>query len=251
MEPTLADPSALALAGLALLLGGVLKGATGAGSPIVAIPVLSLLYGVPFAVTVFVLPNLLTNLWQLWQYRQYITAMRFAAIMAVSGGIGAGLGSVMLAHLPAQSLMLGVGVMVLLYVSFRLARPGWRLPQSTANTFVVPVGFFGGMMQGASGISAPISLTFLNAIGFERSVFIVTISAYFTVVTASQIPVLWSLGLLDTHRVLQSLLAFGVIFLGLPIGEALAKRMSATVFDRITLALLSLIGLRLIWVTVL
>ena len=76
MEPTLADPSALALAGLALLLGGVLKGATGAGGPIVAIPILSLLYSVPFAVTVFVLPNLLTNLWQLWQYRQYITAMR-------------------------------------------------------------------------------------------------------------------------------------------------------------------------------
>lgn len=103
-------------------------------------------------------------------------------------------------------------------------------------------------MQGASGISAPISLAFLNAIGFELPVFIVTISAFFAVATASQIPVLWSLGLLDTHRLLQSLVAFGVIFVGFPIGEALAKRMSATVFERITLALLSLIGLRLIWV---
>ena len=69
-------------------------------------------------------------------------------------------------------------------------------------------------------------------------------------VTAFQVPVLWSLGLLDMHRVLQSLVAFGFIFSGLPIGEFLAKRMSASVFDKIILALLTLIGLRLIWGTV-
>ena len=133
MGPSFADPSALALAGLALLLGGILKGATGAGSPIVAIPILSQLYGVPFAVTVFVIPNVLTNLWQLWQYKRHIKGTRFAVIMAVSGGFGAGLGSVMLVYLPAESLMLSVGVVVLLYVGFRLARPVWRLPQDTAN----------------------------------------------------------------------------------------------------------------------
>ena len=66
--PSLSDPSPLALAALALFLGGVLKGATGAGSPIVAVPILSLLYSVPFAVSVFVLPNLLSNLFQSWKY---------------------------------------------------------------------------------------------------------------------------------------------------------------------------------------
>ena len=94
--------------------------------------------------------------------------------------------------------------------------------------------------------TAPTHYEFFN-LGTARQS-IVTISAFFAVVTASQVPVLWSLGLLDTHRVLQSLVAFGVIFAGLPVGEALAKRMSATVFDWITLALLSLIGLRIIWV---
>ena len=128
--PSLADPTSLLLAAFALFLGGVLKGATGAGSPVIAVPILSLLYSVPFAVAVFVLPNLMTNLWQGWQYRAHVFDQRFTLIFALTGGIGAAIGSVMLAHLPADTLMLGLALVVLLYIGFRLARPGWRLPSA-------------------------------------------------------------------------------------------------------------------------
>ena len=50
------EPISLAIAVLALLLGGVLKGAIGAGAPVVAVPIISMLYGVPTAVCVLLLP---------------------------------------------------------------------------------------------------------------------------------------------------------------------------------------------------
>ncbi|MGB3245752.1 MAG: sulfite exporter TauE/SafE family protein [Sulfitobacter sp.] len=248
--PTFADPSALALAALALLLGGVLKGATGAGSPVVAVPILSLLYGVPFAVTIFVLPNLLTNLWQSWKYGRHMVRPRFAAAFAISGGVGAGVGSVMLAALPAQALMLGVGAVVLLYIGFRLAKPSWQLSRFWGDRLVLPMGLLGGVMQGAGGISAPISVTFLNALRLERAVFIATISAFFAMMSLVQIPALWSLGLLGPERLGQSLIAVMLLFAGMPMGEALAKRLSAQTFDRMMLALLTVISLRLIWTAV-
>ena len=48
----------------AFFTGGILKGATGAGAPIIAIPILTFLFDVPTAVASFTLPNLLSNLWQ-------------------------------------------------------------------------------------------------------------------------------------------------------------------------------------------
>ena len=241
------DPSSLALAALALFLGGVLKGATGAGSPVIAIPILSLLHSVPFAVAIFVLPNLLTNMWQGWQYRRSATRPRFVVIFALTGGLGAIVGSFMLAYLPAEILMLGVGLIVLLYIAFRLARPGWRLSLAWGDRLVAPLGLVGGVLQGAGGISAPVSVTFLNALRLERPVFIVTISVFFAVMGAVQVPALWMLGLLGPERMLQSLIAFAILFAGMPLGEWLARRVSPAMFDRTMLALLAIISVRLIW----
>ena len=245
--PSFSDPTSLFLAALALFLGGVLKGATGAGSPVVAIPILSILYSVPFAVTVFVVPNLLTNLWQRWQYRQHVGSRRLNYLFAVFGGIGAAIGSVMLAQLPSDILMLGVGLVVLLYIGFRLARPNWKLSSTMGDRLAAPIGLLGGILQGAGGISAPVSVTFLNALRLERRVFIATISLFFAVMSITQIPTLWSLGLLGPERILQGFAAFLVLFLGMPVGEWLARRISAKTFDRAMLALLAVISTRLVW----
>ena len=45
---------------IAFALGGILKGATGAGAPIVTIPVIAAFYDVRVAVIIMVIPNLLT-----------------------------------------------------------------------------------------------------------------------------------------------------------------------------------------------
>ena len=54
------------IAFLSLGLGRILKGATGAGVPIIAVLSLSILFDVPTAIAIFSLPNLLTNIWQGW-----------------------------------------------------------------------------------------------------------------------------------------------------------------------------------------
>ena len=55
----------------ALALGGTLKGATGMGAPLIAIPVMTALFDVRLAVVVMLLPSLYTNLWQLWIFRAH------------------------------------------------------------------------------------------------------------------------------------------------------------------------------------
>jgi len=241
------DPLSLFLSALALALGGVLKGAVGAGSPVVAVPIISLLYSVPFAVSVFVLPNLLSNLWQGWQFRKHLASPRFAVIFALAGAVGAGVGSVMLAALPADLLMLIVATAVLGYIGFRLARPNWQMQKEMSERLAAPVGFLGGLLQGAGGISAPVSVTFLNALKLDRPVFIATISIFFLAMSAVQIPTLIALGILTPERLGLSILAFLPLFGGMPVGAWLARHFSRETFDRVMLILLATIAFKLIW----
>lgn len=232
---------------IAFALGGILKGATGAGAPVIAVPLMTIFFGAPFAVAVFSIPNLVTNIWQGWVYRDHVVKGPLMLRFAVAGALGAGIGSFMLAWLPTEALTLTVALSVLAYVGFRAARPGWTLALPRAERLAAPLGLLGGILQGAAGLSAPVSLSFLNAIRLERGQFIVTISVFFFGMALVQIPLLTGLGILTPERFLLSCLALIPLMAAMPLGAWLARRISASAFDRVILALLVLLSLRLIW----
>jgi uncharacterized membrane protein YfcA len=241
------DYAGLALAVAALAAGGVLKGAIGAGSPILAVPILALLYDVPTAVAIFTFPNILSNAWQGWTYRAHQISPRFVWTFAGAGAIGAGIGSVLLAVLRGDLLLAIVAMVVFVYIGVRLAKPGWTLGRVQAARLAPVAGLIGGMMQGAGGISAPVSVTFLNAMRLERSEFIATISIFFIAMALVQIPALWSLGILTPHLIGLSFLAAIPLFGAMPVGAFLARHISREKFDRIILWLLAAIALRLLY----
>jgi hypothetical protein len=237
----------LALIFGAIALGGLLKGATGAGAPVVAVPVLALFFDVQLAVAVMVMPNLLSNLGQAWAYRRALLEPRFTWTFALTGAVGVGLGTVLLATVEPRYLMLAVALAVFLFIGFRLARPDWGLGFAAARRIVAPVGLAAGALQGATGISAPVSLTFLNAMRLPRENFVATVSVFFAVITAVQVPVMWGYGLLDGRRLLYSLAAIVPLMALMPVGARLARLVPARVFDRLILVLLGVIAARLAW----
>lgn len=240
------DWTGLILGALGLALGGVLKGATGAGAPILAVPILAMLYDVPLAVAIFTLPNLLSNTWQGWRFRAHQATPVLTWGFALAGAVGAGVGSAMLIGLPSDILLLGVAGAVFLYIGFRLARPDWALDLGLAKRLAAPAGFAGGVLQGAVGVSAPVSISFLNATRMDRNAFIATISVFFVATSLVQIPLLAAWGVLTPPRALLSVAAILPLIAAMPLGSFLARHISKETFDRLILALLALIALRLV-----
>lgn len=236
----------LALAFVCLFIGGVLKGATGIGAPILAVPLLSSLYGVPTAVVLFSLPNFLSNGLQLWQYRRTPAPPGLLAPFALAGFVGAGLGTLMLVRLPSDVLQAVLAVAVFLFILLRLARPDWVLPMRVGRLLAAPLGFLGGVMFGAIGLSAPVSVPFLNALRLGRDVFVVTISAFFFALALMQIPMLALGGVMTGPLALASLIAVVPLWLGMPVGARLARYVSLKVFDHVTLAILGVIAARML-----
>ncbi len=241
------DPAQFALIVLCLALGGVLKGATGAGAPILAIPALAAVFDVKLAVVIMMMPNLLTNIWQSWRFRDHRLAGHFGWTFALAGGAGAVAGTFMLASLPHEMLSLIVAFAVMFYVVLRLARPNWILPRRAGDRLAAPAGVVAGVLQGSSGISAPVSISFLNAMRLERQTYIFTISLFFVSMTAVQLPALAYFGLLSPLLLALSLAAVVPILGFMPVGTALARRLSPQAFDRAVLVLLVGLALKLVY----
>jgi len=235
----------LAIVGLAL--GGLLKGATGAGAPIIAVPVMALYFGAPVAVAVFAVPNLFGNVWQAWRFRHRQLPSRFMLLYAGGGALGTLLGTVLLVSLPADLMTLAIAIAVLLYVGFRLSRPAWVLAYPLAEKLSPIAGALGGTLFGATGLSAPVTLSFLNAMKLDRQQFIATVTVFFTMTGVVQIPLLFWYGIMDWQRFAISAGALIPIFAFMPLGNWLARHLSRELFDRIILAVLTVIALRLLW----
>jgi uncharacterized protein len=240
------DLSIVFYALLACALGGLLKGATGAGAPVIGVPVLAAMFDVQFAVAVFVTPNLLTNIWQGWQFRKSMLPWPFLVLFAGGGGLGAIVGTYLLAGLPSDLLLVFMALVVLGYVGFRLLNADWGLSYAAGVRLAGPVGLLGGILQGATGISAPASLTFLNALKLPRSCFIGTVSLFFAVISSTQIERMAAVGLLTVDRFLLGLGATAVTLAAMPVGSWLATKVSRGTFDRIILGLLVVIALKIL-----
>lgn len=234
---------------LSVAIGGILKGATGAGAPLIAIPAIALYHpdGVKFAVTVFVLPSLLSNIWQSWTYRQDLLKGPTVWIMSGTGILGVLAGSWMLAALDSRYLSLIVAIGVMIYVTMRLAKVVLDVSGPLGVVLAGPVGFVAGLLQGSSGISAPVTLTFLNALRLRRQAFIATVSTFFLIQTAMQLPALAFVGLLTWERFLISLMAFGVLALFMPFGEWLGGKLPPAIFDKVILGLLAILSAKLLF----
>ena len=237
----------LIIVGVAFAMGGILKGATGVGAPLIAVPVMTSFVDIRFAVAVFVVPNLVTNLIQSIIYRRALNNRLFLLILCLSAGLGAFAGSLMLFTASGGALEMVMASLVLFFVAFRLYKPNWQLSMPMAHKLNMPMGFLAGFLQGAFGISAPAALTFLNAIRFERAEFIIIVSVFFMMMSVIQLPTLYYLGLMQAKHLIFGLFALIPLMGFMPVGNFLLHHASPELFDKVILVILVGVAIRLLW----
>lgn len=250
LELTFSNPWGVIAIAVALGLGGIIKGMTGAGVPIVAVPIIAAVYDIKIAVALLVIPNIVSNLYQAFKYRDHGLEKGFAFKFGFIGAFGAGLGTVLLAYLPASILSFVIAATIIAYIGLRLSKPDLKLSLELARRLLWPAGLIGGVLQGAVGISAPVSVTLLNSMRIPRSTFVFTISVFFAAMGAVQFPVLISYGLMNWNIAWFGLLAIIPLFATIPLGEWIGSRLSPIIFDRAILVLLAGLAVRLIWVAI-
>lgn len=242
------DVATLALVGLAIGAGAVSKGATGMGMPLIAVPFMAAFLGLQPAVAIMVIPTLISNIWQIWSFRAYRsdTRMGFLGPMLPAVAVGVVVGTWFLTSAPERTLTLSLGILLLAYLALRLTRPSFIVAGKAAMLGALPAGLGAGMLHGATGISAPIGVTFIHAMRFERGPHVFAVSAMFLVLVCTQAPALWIAGILTPEWMVLGTLSLIPIAAFMPVGQWLASKLSAWAFDRMILIFLGVIGVKMV-----
>lgn len=237
----------LALIGLALGAGAVVKGATGMGLPIVAMPMLAAAFGVAHAIAVLTVPLIVTNAWQVWQHRSHAGGAGFLARLLAAGAVGIGIGTWLLTAVPERGLSLALGLLIVAYVGLQVVHADFRLSGEAGRGLAPVAGIAAGMLQGATGISSPIGVTFVHSMRLEREAHVFAVSAMFLLFSLTQLPALAVAGIMSWSHLVEGAIALVPVLALMPLGAWLGRALSRRTFDRAILALLAILAVELIW----
>ncbi len=234
------------LMALALGGGGLVKGATGMGLPLIALPILAIFLSVPHAVAIMCVIGIATNALQVWRFRADLWTADFLPALLASGVVGIGLGTWLLAALPERMLSVLLGLLLVGYVVLRLISPHFALSRPAGRRLAPGVGLVAGALQGATGISSPVGVTFIHSLRLNRTAHVFAISAMFLLFSAVQLPALAFAGVMNWPVFLQGMFAIAPAVGAMPLGAWLSGKLSQRAFDRLVLVLLAVVAVQLV-----
>ena len=118
----------------AVAIGGFVKGITGVGLPLVAVPVMASVLGVEHAVAVMIIPSLVSNLAVILVYRAEATANWEIFFMILMGVLGVATGAWILTQLNKEVLFVLMAAWVGVYLLVRIFDPKAQISDRAGRT---------------------------------------------------------------------------------------------------------------------
>ena len=237
------EPEIVAMVVATFLLAGFIKGVIGMGLPVVALAFLGSTLGVREALTIMLIPGLVTNCWQALTGPAFGMLIRRLWSFLGAASVGIWLGVAVLAGAKSETMIALLGITLVTYCAVTMLRvqmppPGRREPWMSPL-----MGGLGGVMFGMTGIIIVPGILYLQTLGLKRDVFVQALGIIFVTITLGLGTSLTGRGLMSQDLVLMSLTALIPTAAGLALGQRYRHHISEERFRRIFLIALLVIGL--------
>ncbi len=235
------DATALAIFS-AILLAGLLKGIIGVGFQTVGIAFLTIITNLPNAISLLLIPSLVTNLWQAGAGGKLFTILIRLWPLIITACMMVWFGSIALTSVSLSYLSTLLGVLLIVYSAFNLF--GLRFEVKTKNEWwLAPfIGLINGLLTGMTGIFVVPCVFYFQAIGFRKDTLIQSMGVLFTALTLMLIVSLKTKNILTLELSGWSAFAIFPAIIGVFVGQLIRKRISEEVFKKIFFLCLILLG---------
>ncbi len=236
----------LLLAAGVFLLAGTVKGVLGIGLPTISISMLAQFVEPRIAIAFLLFPAVITNSWQVYRGGNVLQSARKLWPFVLSMAVVMFVASLFAARASTQTLIAGIGVMVVLWTitSFIGAPP--QVPKHLDRSVQVFCGVVSGVMGGLTAIWSPPMVMYLVSSGCEKNDF-VRYTGF--IILCGTIPLTLGYivgGLLDRSLAIASAMMIVPTLLGFSIGEYLRRFLGGQQFQKAVLIVFCLMGLNLI-----
>jgi uncharacterized membrane protein YfcA len=234
----------LAIVLVAVVIGAISKAVTGMGMPVIVIPVAALFVDIGDAVVVIALPNLFANAVLVVREREHVHETRDLPALAITGGIGAVVGTLLFVNVPDEPLVIALIIAIVVYITTFFLRPDLRTSPEQSRRLSPFAGLLAGTFQGAIGISGPVVGSWIHSFRLPRGAHIFSVTLLFLVAGSAQLVVLVVSGELG-GRIVATLLACIPVLAVIPMGTRLRDRISGRGFDLAIVGMLALSSIAL------
>ena len=236
------DATALAIFS-AILLAGLLKGIIGVGFQTVGIAFLTVITNLPNAISLLLIPSLVTNLWQAGAGGKLFTILIRLWPLIITACMMVWFGSIALTSVSLSYLSALLGVLLIIYSTFSLF--GLRFEVKTKNEWwLAPfIGLINGVLTGMTGIFVVPCVFYFQAIGFRKDTLIQSMGVLFTALTLMLIVSLKTKNILTLELSGWSAFAIFPAIIGVLVGQLMRKRISEEIFKNIFFLCLIFLGI--------
>jgi len=232
---------------LVFSLAGAVKGGIGLGLPTVSLALLSVAIDLPSAMALLIVPSLVTNIWQsvvgknTWLVFKRIWPFLFCATFTIW------VGALSLTRIDTAILSALLGVLITAYAVLGLL--GFRMTLSLQKEYWVgPIaGIVNGVLTGMTGSFVVPGVMYLQSLGLTRDALIQAMGMLFTVSTLALGIALRSNTILTPELSILSTLAVLPAIAGMYIGSKIKGQLSEQRFKRIFFFALFLLGIYLLY----
>ena len=238
------DGAVLALFLLTTFIGGIVTGLAGFAMGLVVSGVwLHILTPVQTAMLI-VSYGLLVQAYGIWKLRHALKWSAFAPFI-IGGVIGVPIGTALLTYINADYLRIGVGMLLVVYSTYSLARPHFK-PMHAGFAIETSIGILNGLLGGMTGLSGPIITMWCQLRGWskdtQRAIYQPVILAAFAMSAVS----LSLAGAVTSELARLYIYGLAPLAVGLWVGLKLYGHLNEDAFRKVILILLLLSGLLLI-----
>jgi len=233
------------------LMGGISKGATGFGLPLVTVSMLPFFIPIDLTLvlnTLVVFPLNIVQIMQAGVLRE--TLRRFwPVLIAIAAGVP--VGAALVASVDPDRLVLFVGFFVMLFcvLTFREPKLGIapRYERGAGGAF----GLVAGVLSALTTTHGPPLVVYLVGLKVERRILVGALGLFLLTASFFVSAAYMTIGIVDRERFIFAVLCVVPCVLGMVIGNWLAGRVSQARFRQIVLALLFLLGANMVMRTLL
>lgn len=246
IEDAMHDLSLIAFASAVLLLAGAVKGLIGLGMPVVALVLLTFQLDARAAVTLILIPMLMSNVWQFWRGPDMVGCAkkhwRYAAILTLCVA-----GTVWFSQSAPDRVLravLGVFVLVFCFFSWRDMVPA--IPSHRVGLFEGISAVVAGLVGGLTGAwAAPLAM-YLTGLRLEREAFVQALGFLITAGSVSVLAMFIAVGHSSPPDLAVSAFLLVPTLIGFSAGEWLRHRTNSKDFKGYFLGAFSLLGANLL-----
>lgn len=225
-----------------IFLATVVFGITSFGFALIAVPLLNLVLPLQVLVPILIFYGVIIDVVLLLPIYKHLD-MRGMKYLMGAGLAGVPLGTYLLLILNESVLKIGIGIIII--ISAGVLSTGYRVHIKNENLGNAIAGFTSGLLNGSLTMSGPPVILFYSNQQLDKQVFRANLVLYFLFTNIITIPVFYWCGLL-TPQVIRYTLALSPALLvgviGVLIGNKLGSSMDGTFFNRLSLALIFLMG---------